>query len=218
VSEPFQFFTERRLIVLTGLRASTLEELLELTREVPGSCIFYHTHQAYLARHFQRPVFTNDFAAWVGEALQEKALSEQLEAVDLLEHLTVRSLRNELVAHMEAHLQRNGSAGHACPPGEQFYFCRSKSFIMPTGLVAHDPPELFRLLPRVTTASLFYHFFEARLRLGRPSNDFTCWLASQAEEDLGKAIESLNPYEETLDQFKDQILALGRKRFGESQG
>lgn len=53
--EPFAFHTERRLVVLTGLQASNLEELLTHLRQVSGSCVFYHTHVAYLTQHFEKP-------------------------------------------------------------------------------------------------------------------------------------------------------------------
>ena len=69
-TEPFVFYTERRLVALTGLRASNLDQLLGNLRDVPGSSIFYHTHQMYLSHHFETPAFTNDFALLVSEALQ----------------------------------------------------------------------------------------------------------------------------------------------------
>lgn len=99
--QPFVFCTERRLVALTGLRTTNLPELLELLREVPGSAIFYHTHHMYLSHHFERTHFTNDFALWVGEALQEDALSEKLAAIDLLSFTSIRSIRDAITAIIE---------------------------------------------------------------------------------------------------------------------
>ncbi len=61
---PFQFYTRLQLSELTGLKASTLPELLTHIRAVPTSCIYYHTHR-YLQQHqYLSPEPPNDFAYW----------------------------------------------------------------------------------------------------------------------------------------------------------
>jgi hypothetical protein len=211
-TEPFVFYTERRLVALTGLRASNLDQLLGNLHDVPGSSIFYHTHHMYLSHHFETPTFSNDFALWASEALQEDALGEKLAAIDLLSFTSIRDLREAIIATVEGNVGENGRRRRECPPGDEFHFCRSKSFIMRTGLVARDPKEFFDVLPQVTNVSLFFHFFEARLRLGRPTNDFSQWLAWRGEELLANSINALDPYSMTLDEFKEHIIALGRGR------
>ena len=206
--EPFVFYTERRLVLLTGLRARNLQQLLDQMRDVPGSAIFYHTHHTFLSHHFETPAFTNDFARWVSEALQKEALGEKLAAVDLLSFTSIRDLRNAMVAVIEQNAGENGGLLRECPPGDEFHFCRSKSFMMSTGLVAHDPAEFFGLLPGVSNVSLFFHFFEARLRLGRKTNDFSWWLEGCGETALAKQIEAMDPYVVTLDELRDRIAAL----------
>lgn len=210
-SEPFHFHTERRLVQLTGLKARTLAELASLLHEVPGSSIFYHTHHLFLSHHFEKPVVYNQFATWVGEALQEEALAERLAAVDLLAFTSVRQVREAIVELVETHLRANGGRYRECPPGAEFHFCNSKSFIMATGLVARDVPDFFAKLPRITNICLFFHFLEARLRLERPTNDFSQWLSWRGEEELAQAINSLDPYSRTLDELKADIVALGAK-------
>jgi hypothetical protein len=206
---PFLFTTERRLVALTGLSASNLDQLLAGLEQVPGSSIFYHTHQQYLAQHFQKPLFYNDFAQWASHALQEEALAERLAAIDLLEFTSVRGLRDAIVAMIRKHVAEGGNT-RECPAGDEFHFCRSKSFIMPTGLVAHDVAEFFALLPQVSVVSLFFHFFEARLRLGHPTNDFSLWLADSGRPDLARAIDRLDPYVRTLEELRADIVALER--------
>ena len=208
-TEPFHFYTERRLVALTGLRAHNLGQLLGHLREVPGSSIFYHTHHMYLAHHFETPVFSNDFALWVSEALQEAALGEKLAAIDLLSFTSVRGLREAIIETIERHIAENGSLMRECPPGDELHFCRSKSFIVPTGLIAHDPAEFFRVLPKVSNTSLFFHFFESRLRLGRETNDFSQWLLGRGEDNLAKLIDAMDPYNATLDEFRERMIALG---------
>ena len=114
-SEPFRFYTERRLVTLTGLRASTLEELLGGLRQVPGSSIFYHTHHMYLSHHFETPAFSNDFALWTAEALQEERLGEKLAAIDLLSFTSIRELREAIISTIEHFREENGGRNRECP-------------------------------------------------------------------------------------------------------
>ena len=208
--KPFIFDTELRLVVLTGLKARSLRELRQTLKRVPGSSVFFHTHQEYLAHNFQKPVYYNDFAVWVSEVMREEALAEKLAAIDLLAFTTIRELRDEIVhtiADNEAAASRDP---YECRPEEAFHFQRSKSFVLPTGIVAHDVPEFFEKLRLISNASLYFHFFEARLRLGRRTSDFSRWLKDRGCDDLASAIDGLNPYVRTLDELKQDIVALGR--------
>jgi Family of unknown function (DUF5752) len=208
-ARPFVFYTERRLVRLTGRRACTLAELAGHLEEVSGSCVFYHTHHLYLSRHFVKPLFFNDFANWAIEALQERELGEKLAAIDLLDFQAIRPLRTAILTTTRGTLEARRGRERFCPPGDEFHFCESQSFIMPTGVVAEGVKDFFRKLPKVTNVSLFFHFFEARLRLGRPTNDFSLWLAACGEPGLAKAIDALDPYMVTLDELKQQIIRLG---------
>jgi hypothetical protein len=207
---PFVFYTERRLVGLTGRKARNLGELLRHLREVSGSSIFYHTHYLYLVHHFEKPRFYNEFANWVSQALQEEQLAERLAAIDLLAIPSIRGLREVIISSMEEHL-KNGATRRDSPDGDEFHFCEAKSFVMPTGTVARDVPEFFEQLAQVTNSCLHFHFFEARLRLERPTNDFSQWLKDLGEAKLAKAIDRLNPYVMTLDELKAEIIKLGRR-------
>src|SRR5579864_813979 len=155
---PFAFHTERRLVVLTGRKASNLEELLCHLRQVSGSCVFYHTHVAYLTQHFEKPRFYNEFADWASHALQEERLAERLAAIDLLAITSIRELREALTATIQKHLEADTKARRECPPGDEFHFCEAKSFIMPTGQVARNIPEFFQTIEQVTNTCLHFHF------------------------------------------------------------
>ena len=101
---PLAFYTERRLVVLTGRKARDLRELLCHLRQVSGSSVFYHTHYLYLIHHFEKPKFYNEFAEGVSEALQEKRLAEQLAAIDLLSITSIQQIREALIALVEKHI------------------------------------------------------------------------------------------------------------------
>ena len=207
--EPFAFHTERRLVVLTGKSARNLSELLDRIRQVSGSSIFYHTHQQYLARHFETPVFHNDFARWTSMALLEEALAEKLTAIDLLAFSSIRRLREAIVSTIAAYLEQISGRLRDCMPGQEFHFSESKSFMMPSGIVAQDIPDFFAKLPYIANTSLYFHFFEARLRLGRKTNDFSAWLSYRGANKLAEAIDKLNPYRMSLDELREEIIKLG---------
>lgn len=207
---PFAFYTERRLVVLTGRKASNLQEMLSHLTEVSGSCIFYHTHYLYLTHQFQKPRFYNEFAEWASRALQEERLAERLSAIDLLAITSLREVREAITLAIRKHLDASSGALRECPPGEEFHFCEAKSFVMPTGLAAHDVAEFFERIPQITNACLHFHFFESRLRLERPTNDFSQWMSNLGETRLARKIDRLNPYTVTLEELKQEIVKLGR--------
>src|SRR5260370_17106451 len=69
---PFVFYTERRLVGLTGRKARNLGEFLRHLREVSGSSLFYHTHYLYLFPHFEKPMFYNEFPTSLSPTLPPK--------------------------------------------------------------------------------------------------------------------------------------------------
>jgi len=209
--DPFVFHTERRLVVLTGRKACNLENLLCNIKQVSGSCIFYHMHYLYLSHHFEKPRFYNDFANWVSHALQDERLAEKLAAIDLLTFTHIRDVREAIIGTIQKHIEATRGYKRECPEGEQFYFCEAKSFIMPTGQVAHSLPEFFSTVEHLTNSCLHFHFFEARLRLERPTNDFSQWMRNMGQKRMAERIDHLNPYAMTLDELKHEIARLGRK-------
>jgi hypothetical protein len=206
---PFDFYTEARLVELTGLRAKNLPELQAILHQVPGSSIFFHTHYQYLTHNFEKPPFYNDFALWVSAALREVRLGERLASIDMLSFPSIRQIRETILATIEDHMQTSRLPMRECPPGEELQFCKSKSFVTPLGIRAADPAQFFNLLPCITNNSVYFHFFEARLRLERPTNDFSAWLRAVGHEPIARSIDKIYPYAMTLDELKLEIARLG---------
>jgi hypothetical protein len=167
---------------MAGLSQSQrdLRPSLRQTPPSSSSCVSFALPAASAKHQFEKPRFYNEFAEWVSEALQEARLAEQLATIDLLSITSIRDLRDALIAPIEKHIRGTG-AQHNCPEGDEFHFCEAKSFIMPTGLVAHDVADFFQKVAGVTNPCLHFHFFEARLRLGRPTNDFSRWLQAAGD-------------------------------------
>ena len=205
----FIFDTELHLVVLTGVSVTTLVGLRAELHNVPASSIFLHTHREYLAHDFQRSNHANDFARWVSTALHEEALAEKLAAIDLLAFTTMESLREALINTVDEHLSALDRPSPECRAEEAFHFCQSRNFVLPTGLVAKSVNDFFEKMKKLSSASLYFHFFEARLRLGHRTNDFSRWLADQGRRDLADAIDGLNPYTRTLDELREDIVQIG---------
>jgi hypothetical protein len=212
--KPFQFHTRLNLPELTGLRVRNLREMLETLREVSGSCIYHHTHR-YLQQHqFLSPEPPNDFAYWVTEILGESGLGEKLASIDTIRYPTIRSLREKIVGTIEEHLAAEPSSKRRfAREGEEFHFIKSVSFIVPTPYEAYDLRELHDILGKVTVDSIYFHMFEARLRLERGENDFSFWIeTSLGDKKLAADIARLDPYTRTLDNLRRTIMKLIEQR------
>lgn len=204
----FRFYTERRLVEATGFRASTIRELLKHMTRVGGASIFYHTHASYLEHHFVKQRFYNDFATWISSSLQEHKLAEQIAGIDMMNYTSIRDLRVAMIRVIEEHLaERKGERSRKAPPGEEFHFCKAKSFVFPTGIEARSVPEFFQCLHHISPLSLYFHVFESRLRLQRATSDFSVWLADMGADDLAQKINRLDPYAFTLEELRERIIS-----------
>lgn len=212
--EPFRFYTRLHLKELTGLEATNLETLLSLLKTVPGSSVYYHTHHFLQQHQFLSPEPPNDFGYWVAEVLGEDLLSEKLASIDTVQFDTIRSLRERLVQTIEDHLKSHPqSAQKSAPEDDAFHFMKAVSFILPTPYVAHDLGEFAELLKRVSVHALYFHVFEARLRLGKPTNDFALWIEENFQDhELSKQLVVLDPYTHTLESLRAKLIQLTQER------
>jgi len=212
--EPFRFHTRLHLSELTGLRADTLEQLLTLIKEVPGACIYHHTHRFLQQHHFLSPEPPNDFAYWVTNILGEGELGEQLASIDIMQHPTIASLREAITKTIEEYLKVSPYAKlRFARPGGEFYFIKSISFILPTNYIAHDLKEFAEILDKVTIDSIYFHIFEARLRLGRTTNDFSLWMEeSLGDKKLAAAIAGFDPYTRTMENVRRTLIKIIERR------
>jgi hypothetical protein len=213
---PFRFMTSVQAVQLTGVRAANLAELSVALTDVDGSSIYHHTHRFYRAHSFLGDTPLSDFAFWVGENLNEAAVSERIAAVDPRDYATIRDLRNAILVAIEPMRELTDRWERRVPPGLEFHFCRSVSLLLPTGLVAHNIEEFVEALEQVDTSSLYHHLIEAPLHLDaeRPyRNDFSGWLAADlGERALAEGVATLDPYRKDLEGLREDLLLLFRPR------
>ena len=214
VKEPFRFYTRLHLSGLTGLRAANLNELLELIKTVPGSCIYHHTHRFLQQHQYLSPEPPNDFAYWVREVLGEDELGERLASIDTVQFATIRDLRERIVKTIQDYLlERPIARRKFVGSQEQFNFIKSMSFVLMTKYSAKDLSEFAEVLQKITIDSIYYHIFEARLRLEKGKNDFSHWIeTSVGDQDLANKIARLDPYTHTLEDLRKTIITLITKK------
>ena len=216
--EPFKFYTQVSIPELTGLKASNLQELLDLIKTVPGSVIYHHTHRFLQQHQYLSPEPPNDFAYWITGILGEEELGEALYSIDTIQYTSIRELRVEIVRTIENYIVKHQRSLHKfATPGEEFHFVKSVSFIFQTPYTASDLKEFQAVLQRVTINSIYFHMFEARLRIGQGTNDFSNWLEdSLSEKKLANKIASLDPYTHTMENLRITLIKLIEKRIVES--
>ena len=216
-AQPFRFYTRLHLSELTGLSASTLPRFLEILKTAPDSCVYHHTHRFLQQHQHLSPEPPNDFAFWAAEALGDDELGERLASIDTVRFSTLSALRDRIAGVVEEHLARNPAAAERrAAPGEDFYFMKAVSFVFPTPFVAWDLREFADALRRITIHSIYFHIFEARLRLAKKTNDFSNWLDdSLGEAKLAQRIAALDPYTYTLEELRNTLVTLISRRIKE---
>jgi hypothetical protein len=215
--EPFKFCTRLHLSELTGLRATTLGQLLALIKEVPGSCIYHHTHRFLQQHQFLSPEPPNDFAYWVTDILGEDELGEKLASIDTMQYPTIRSLREKIAQTIEEYLNDSFFAKlKFSRSGEEFHFIKAVSFVLPTNYIAYDLKEFVEILKKITIDSIYFHIFEARLRLEKQTNDFSYWIEnSLGDKKLADNISSFDPYTHTLEDLRKTVIRRIERRISQ---
>jgi hypothetical protein len=212
--DPFRFCTRLHLSELIGLRATNLGQLLALIKEVPGSCIYHHTHRFLQQHQYLSPEPPNDFAYWVTDILGEDELGERLVSIDTMQYSTIRDLREKIASTIENYLNGNPLAKMKfARSGEEFHFIKSVSFILPTNYAAYDLKEFAEVLKKITIDSIYFHIFEARLRLEKSTNDFSFWIEnSLGDKKLANNISSFDPYTSTLEGLRNKIIQIVERK------
>jgi septum formation topological specificity factor MinE len=212
--EPFTFKTRFHLSELTGLKARNIEELLSRIKEVPGSCIYHHTHRFLQLHEYSSPESPNDFGYWIASALGEDELAEKLSSIDIIEFNSLRAIREKIVAVIEQYIEENPSCKQRSVKfDKEFYFVKSINFVTPTSYVANDLAEFKAGLIKVSTNSIYFHMFDAKLRLEKETNDFSKWAEeSLGDVELAREISKLDPYSYALDDLRIAIINIVSKK------
>lgn len=199
--ERFEFKESVSIIKSTGQKARDLKELRAGIETISDASLFHHTYQYFLKGHILE--YTNDFAHWAGETIEERILAEQLTSIDPYRFETIDKLRRELISVIDRFLAHFPYPREALP-GSEFFFNESMIIVFPARQWAGNLAEFLIAIRFVDPASIYYHFYEARVRLG--VDDFSEWIEKALKKEaLAERIRGIDPFIHNLEKVRDLI-------------
>jgi len=207
-ADPFEFKSAAHLLFIEKQRACNIGELAQALRSCPEESIFQHTFRTLEEHHFIKEGFSNDFAHWAYVELGEVGLGERLASLDVREFTSLATLRDRLTEIVEDYGETHAKSKER-QAGSPFYFCSSKTIVLPPQRQASTLLEFIDGLKAVSLHSIHYHFIEARLRRKLESNDFSIWL----RRDLGVSkeanlLDQIDIYTATLEGVRRKIVQI----------
>ncbi|HDD45261.1 MAG TPA: hypothetical protein ENG63_10460 [Candidatus Desulfofervidus auxilii] len=203
------------IAIATGIHVQNLRELKDKLLTIHPGSIYYHFWGSLLNPRFEEPEFNNDFAAWTYHALHDPILAERLAVIDPTEFADIEDLRQELIDVIEERLYEIEYVPWS-KPDQQFHFIRSQIVVFDTHKRITEPKELAKILPSLSTGSIFYHFIDARRRTKEKIDDFRAWLKGFGDTyaDLCSLIAAIDPYFTTLAELRQKLSQLFELYFG----
>ncbi len=191
--------------IATGERVRTLRELRDHLEDIGAGSIYYHFWGALLRPRFSEPEFNNDFAGWARHGLHDGKTAERLAVIDPTEFSDIEDLRRELIEVIEDRIYEEDYMP-GCKRDDEFNFITSQIVVFDTGNCVERPEELAKIIPKLSTSSIFYHFIDARRRTEHKLDDFSIWLRDfEGYGDLVEQIANVDPYFGNLVELKDQL-------------
>jgi len=212
--EPFRFNECMALLKVTGRKAGDVIEFVEILETLSDSVIFHHMHQSFLRPHVKPPEFTNDFAVWAAEALEEKILAERLANINPFEYAGISQIKSEIIRIITGHLKEY-PAPRPVIKGKEFFFAEGVTIVLPSGHEVTSLEGFLEAVKTVDSSSIYFHFYEARLRLGKAHDDFSRFLTDCFDDErckrMASAIRSLDPYMYTTEMLRGKLVGIIEK-------
>ncbi len=211
-------FSEYFLMTMpTGKKVTNLRELLQYLREMSEPVLNYHLWQSRLIITQPTLEYPNDFALWAATALHDDLLAEKLIAIDPFDYQNLTQVREAMVEELEEYLWDSPHNPQVWP-GFELHLCEASALVLHSGITARTLREFCEALQIVGLDSVYYHFVEARRRLGdRKMDDFSHWIADNfTVPSLVTAIQDIDVYFYTLAEIRDTILALIQEHAGKT--
>lgn len=200
--KPFEFKQCVSILKSTGKKAKTLRALRDTIAEVSEESIFHHTYQYFLKGHILE--YTNDFAHWAGESIEERALSEHLSNIDPYDFGNIGEVRSELLRVIDDYLEKFPEPREAMR-GNEFYFNETITLTFPIGVKVKNLAEFLIAIKYIDQGSIYYHFYEARVRLG--ADDFSEWLDnSLGKKELAARVRTIDPFMHSTEGIREHIV------------
>lgn len=204
LTKAFQFKQCISILKATGKKARNLRELRETISTVTEDSIFHHIYQYFLKEHIHE--YTNDFAHWAGESLEERALAEHLSNIDPYNFSSIADLRKKLINVIDDYL-RNFPEPREAMPGSEFYFNETITLTFPVGIRARNLAEFLIGIKYIEKGSIFFHFYDARMRLRSGVDDFSSWIQDViGNRVLAEKIRAIDPFMHDIEGIREHII------------
>lgn len=208
--KPFEFRQCITILKATGEKARNLRELRDRISDVSDESISHHVYH-YFQKEKRILEYTNDFAQWAGETLKENILAEQLSNIDPYSFKCIVDLRNEIVRAIDAYLKTFPKT-RAVLSGDEFYFNEGITLVSPVGIQVKNLAEFLIAIRYVELGSIYYHFYEARIRPPEEVDDFSHWFGDALnKKGLADRIMSLDPFMHSLEAARQHIIELAEQ-------
>lgn len=205
---PFSFVGCLEMKEMLGRQVKDEQELLMNLEEVPAESIYFHTYSYFLRHSYVKGPYPNDFATWVAEEVGDSVLGERLGILNPFAFESVEALRNEIINIIDDHLQDLQVVPRVVH-GEPFEFMSSRIIEIPTGLEVDNLPDFISALQEMEISVIYYHVFEAELRLGKPESDFSIWLRTAlGQDELAAKLDAIDPYFLRLETLRSRIVEI----------
>jgi hypothetical protein len=201
------FFDFKQCITMlkaTGRKAPNLREFRSALAETSCESIAHHTYQYFLKGRIME--YTNDFAHWAGESLEERALAEQLSNIDPYDFSDIEDMRGVLLKTVDNYLEQFPEPRSALP-GDDFFFNETVTLVFPANVRARNLAEFLMAIKYVDASSIYYHFYDARQRLNG-SDDFSLWFEDAlGKNELAKRVRAIDPFMHGIEGLRERIAA-----------
>ncbi len=179
----FAFSTVAHLELPAGFVATDLSTLRSGIAAVPPESLFYHTTRVAVRHPRAQDLPPNDFARWVGVALQEPETAERLASAGVQPLAPLEEVRTALLRILDD--AKGKRRPEAVSEPAAFHFVSARSVKAPLGLVAGEPEQVVDLWSQVDPAAAFYHLVESPV-LGPPEDDLVLWLRARGAKRLAE--------------------------------
>ena len=205
-ARPFRIKDCALAALATGRKVRLLQEFRNELAEVEPLSLYHHFWGGLLQPRFEEREYNNDFAAWIYHGFHDAILSERLAALDPTRFADLEALRREMLELIDNRLDEAEHL-HWMRATRQFEFIRSQIVVFDTGRELQQPEELARVIPQLSTSSIYYHFIDARRRTPDSRDDFSDWLAAWGDgcSALRARLLGVDPYFGSLVELRAEL-------------
>jgi len=197
-SEPFDFWGCSEMRESLGLRADSVQQLLERLETVTADSIYYHSVRCLLRHQVVATPYPDDFASWIASEVREPALAERIAFHSPFDFPDIEAFREHLIGVLDEHVTREPWVGGRVPHSP-FRFLRGHLASLPLNVTVHNLEELRLALAEVDDGSIYFHTVEAVGRLGKARGDFATWIEDAlGRRALARRVQEIDPYVASL--------------------